>query len=329
MLPVFLIPSPSIPLLIATKNDLPIVTCAKTRHNMNAFCLLGLGPDLVTPMTKAVVVFSFFFAFLVSYTGLTNYKKRNKKKKRTSLNFSLLPSLFHWTCTRTPLSCASQTICIWTSNYFSTSPHLLRTYFYEEHRNEGRKEGKNEWRNAIQFHIPCFLYFFLYTPLRVCLCVCVWMCVLSLLHKEPTFALIPSPDCSVRCPFSDKERYIRPFVRPMSPKHRLIPTHPHWHSCTFVYNTRLSNHPPPILFVCSLCYCLFPRPNPQIIKCTLLRLVNFSHIFFGIQFEWVEDFCSIDLFSWSLWTCCVLAIESGLRVAWAKGLAPGHPTFTY
>ncbi|KAI9232396.1 MAG: hypothetical protein BYD32DRAFT_165584 [Podila humilis] len=104
------------------------------------------------------------------------------------------------------------------------------------------------------------------------------MCMLSLLHKEPTFALIPSPDCSVRCPLVTKnDTSVRPSV-PCPPNTDSY-SHTHIGTVAHLYIILDSQTILPPSFVCSLCYCLFPRPNPQIIKCTLLRLVNFSHIF--------------------------------------------------
>ena len=216
ILPVSLIPSSIHSTLIRYKERSSNCNmCKKNRHNMNAFCLLGLGPDLVTPMTKALGPCVFFFSFLLSLypsQGSQTTKKETKKKK-TSLDFFLLPSLFHWTCTHTPLSCTSPRQFAF--EHQTTFLPFFRTYLYEEHRNEERKEGKKEWKECDSVSHTLFFYFFLYTP--ACVCLYVWMRVLSFLHREPTFALIPSPDCSVRCPFSDKERYIRPSVHPSVP----------------------------------------------------------------------------------------------------------------
>lgn len=200
-------------------------------------------------------LFLSFLLFLYPTQGSQATKKETKKKDIAGFLsfFFTLPLNLH---THTSPLCFSQTIHFCTSNHFSTSPHL-RAYFYEDHSNEGKrkKQRMNEGRSAIQFHIPCFsLLLFIYSSACVFVCVCVNVYVILASQRTNI-----CPDSKSRLlsslSFSDKERYIRPSVRPMSPKHRLILAHPHWHSCTFIYNTRLSNHPPPIL-------CLLPLLLP-------------------------------------------------------------------
>lgn len=208
---------------------------------MYAFWLHGLGPDLtVTPMTKSALVVFFSFFFLCALHRAHKLQKK-KQKKKTLLNFfaALLPSfrpsidLVHTLLQRhspPPIDSLSDTKPLSTP-----IPPTHRTWQKEEQTKEWKKES-----DSVSFFLSLYIY--------------------TSLHKEPTLALIPSPDSSVRCPCCDKERHIYPSTQPQT----LIRTIAQLHLWIFLYNTRLSNHPSQKSFVCSFCFCLvFPRPNPQ------------------------------------------------------------------